>query len=862
MFKILRFITFICAFSLLPKAQAQQLPNRYVTELFTNAQLQVTNDVVFSTNIPHVNVTNLFGNQIANEETYGQRSVTLRMNIYRPNSTVDTLSKRPVIIFLFGGGFVTGSRTEASMLRLCEAFARRGFVTATADYRLGMNLSDPELAKRAVYRGIQDSRSAVRFFRNNAAAYGVDPNQIFVAGHSAGAFAALHNIYLDKDEERPASTRLNGSRADLGTLDAVGDNKTDAQGNAIDGKANAAMGFAAALGELSYIEGPNDAPGVYFHSSDDNTVLFNAGRPFPSLNLIPGINLPVVQGSNPIAQRANSVGAPHVFYPYTNRGHNVHFNSPNLYSDIAPRGSDFFYDYRLKPTEAAIEGAAEVCELSLSQTYTLPQQPDHFYYDWSVEGGTFVSRNVFSNTVTVLWEANAPQRSLRVVPYSRQLARGASVEKNVSLNRAPQVLQVLNTQLLQLAQADALDINLAELFSDPDGDALSYRFALSGEGIVSANINEANLRIQPLAGGTVQITLWANDRPQGTTCERSLSFTIEVNRAPEALSNIADKVIRFGDEALELNLSNFFGDPDGDALSFTITQSANNLLSITQNAGQIQLTATAIGQAELSILVEDGRGGSLSSSFMVEVLKGLQVISFAALGDVWEDESNISIEASSNRGLPLSLVLVEGNATLAGNLLTPTDIGNVIIRAVQVGNEFYEGAEALFDFCILPRKPLLSYDATANVLSSSRVSGNRWYLNGQLLEAVSGQTLSPTQSGTYEVQIANTDNCADSERSEAIQVNLTVTSLDNLGSWAEVYPNPVQNTLQINFKQAFAAQITLQVSDMLGRVVETRSIDPSAEQRLSIDMSHLQQGIYYLQMQQPQGRAVVKVLKQ
>ena len=193
-------------------AIAQQLPNRYIDEITQN--LQVTKDIPFSTNIPTVKITNLFGYKFANEETYGEKTVTLKMDIFEPET--DDLMTRPVLIFAFGGGFVTGKRNEESIVKLCEAFARRGFVTASIDYRLGMNIGDEELAKRAVYRALQDGRSAVRFFRKNATKYNVDPNQIYISGHSAGAFLAYHTAYLDKESERPASTRDYFGRADLG----------------------------------------------------------------------------------------------------------------------------------------------------------------------------------------------------------------------------------------------------------------------------------------------------------------------------------------------------------------------------------------------------------------------------------------------------------------------------------------------------------------------------------------------------------------------------------------------------------------------------------------------------------------------
>ncbi len=407
---------------------AQQLPNRYVDEITTT--LDVNYNITFSNNIPMVKTTNLFGNHFANENTYGERSITLKMDIYRPKN--DALNKRPVIIFAFGGGFVNGERTEKSMVQLCEAFARRGFVTATIDYRRGMHVGDPELAKRAVYRALQDGRSAVRFFRKNANTYGIDPNQIYMSGHSAGAVLAYHVAYLDKDSERPTSTRDYFGRSNLGGLDEIGDNKTYSNGARVSGKANGIMGFAGAVGDLSYIENSNEIPGVYFHSSDDNTVPFNSDEPFSNLNWIPGINLPIVYGSNLMNNRANATNAKHKFYPYTNRGHNVHSDGSNVYQDVIANGSKYFHENLLKPTSTTISGDSNICTTCSSQTYTATNNA--YYYDWKITGGNFISRDPYSNIVTVKWNINASERNLTVTPYSRQLARGNSNSLYPNLN--------------------------------------------------------------------------------------------------------------------------------------------------------------------------------------------------------------------------------------------------------------------------------------------------------------------------------------------------------------------------------------------------------------------------------------------
>ncbi|VXB96170.1 conserved exported hypothetical protein [Flavobacterium sp. 9AF] len=474
----------------------QSLPNRYLQNVFNT--IQTNKDVVFSTNIPTVKSFNLFGNFLAYEDTYGQVSTTLKMNIYIPKN--DTLTRRPVIIFAFGGGFVNGSRNEASMVKLCETFAKKGFVTASIDYRLGMNIGDEELSKRAVYRALQDGRSAVRFFRKNASLYGIDPNQIYISGHSAGAFLAYQAVYLDKDSERPTSTRNYFGRPDLGALDAIGDNKTYANGNLVSGAANGVMGFAGAIGDLNYIENSNDTPGIYFHSSNDSTVPFNCGEPFSYISWLPGLNLPTVYGSNLMNKRANQTNTIHSFYSYSNRGHNVHFDGTNLYSDISINGSQFFYDNFLKPNVTTINGYSSICSTCLTQDYYLPGNA--FYYDWQITGGTFTNVNPYSNIVTVNWDASAVIKTISVTPYSRQLAKVPTLELEVAINSRgfakndTQLQKSDNTLLFPNPFNEDLELNITStyrgnielLIYDLTGRLITDRKIIKSEENITENI--------------------------------------------------------------------------------------------------------------------------------------------------------------------------------------------------------------------------------------------------------------------------------------------------------------------------------------------------------------------------------------
>ena len=73
------------------------------------------------------------------------------------------------------------------------------------------------------YRGLQDLSAAVRYLREHHTDYGIDYNNIYIWGSSAGAFSGIHLSYME-EEDRMASTFVNnfGWDPDLGCIDCSG----------------------------------------------------------------------------------------------------------------------------------------------------------------------------------------------------------------------------------------------------------------------------------------------------------------------------------------------------------------------------------------------------------------------------------------------------------------------------------------------------------------------------------------------------------------------------------------------------------------------------------------------------------------
>jgi acetyl esterase/lipase len=129
----------------------------------------------------------------------------LFLDIYAPSA--DTMKKRPLVVFVHGGGFQTGDKASGYPLLFSKGLAQRGYVCSSINYRLGIAAPQNDTNYvEAMYRAVQDAKAAVRFFRKNAAQYGIDTTQIFIMGGSAGGEASSASRGPVQEGSRPPST--------------------------------------------------------------------------------------------------------------------------------------------------------------------------------------------------------------------------------------------------------------------------------------------------------------------------------------------------------------------------------------------------------------------------------------------------------------------------------------------------------------------------------------------------------------------------------------------------------------------------------------------------------------------------------
>lgn len=202
-----------------------------------------------------------------------------KMDIYQPTS--DTATKRPVVVLIHGGTFVSGTRSsDATVVPLCKDLAHKGYVTVSLDYTLAnpiSNMLDSGLASLEVFKAIADARSAVRYLYADASGanlYKIDTNNVFIGGNSAGAVLAMHYAYVID------TAQFGGRQIFLNAVDSIGGTLQGNRGNpGYSSNVKGVISLAGGLNEASWITQCSQ-PIVAAQGSADVVVPYTCAFPF------------------------------------------------------------------------------------------------------------------------------------------------------------------------------------------------------------------------------------------------------------------------------------------------------------------------------------------------------------------------------------------------------------------------------------------------------------------------------------------------------------------------------------------------------------------------------------------------------
>ncbi len=386
--------------------ELNKYPARYMHKVFDN--------VIVETDVKYGNAKGYWDSYPLENESYFEilqkgvmssitkKNLDLKMDIYMPKG--DTVTKRPLIMLMHGGGFYIGDKKTEALVKWCNYFASMGYVTASVNYRLGFKPVGPSI-QRAAYRGLLDAHAAMRFLVSKADDYNINTEMIFVGGTSAGGVTALNLTYL-RNKNRPEATKKSFLYDDQGNIEE--------SGNSLNNKFNikAVINMWGAVNDLEILKN-SDASIISFHGDADKVVPIDYDFPFQDIKgNFSSVVLEKMYGSLKIHIEAKKLGVREELHIIESAGHSPHVdvndNLNEIFDFISVEVRDFLYD-EMYPVKCEI-----VTKPATPFNRAMPVYEttctDYNNLQWAIEGGIITGKK--NNAVRVIWFDNAGKHKL------------------------------------------------------------------------------------------------------------------------------------------------------------------------------------------------------------------------------------------------------------------------------------------------------------------------------------------------------------------------------------------------------------------------------------------------------------------
>ncbi len=193
----------------------------------------------------------------------------------------------------------------------------------------------------------------------------------------------------------------------------------------------------------------------------------------------------------------------------------------------------------------------------------------------------------------------------------------ASVRQDFTVtvvNRAPEAVGAIAA--VEVLTGDTVRVDVSEHFRDPDGDPLSYTAAISGGGVAAVRVSGATVSVRGVSRGRVEVTVTASD-PLGLTAVQTFPVTVP-NRPPEPMGAMPAMEAFVGDRG-EMDASEYFSDPDGDALDYAAGSSNPEVVRVSVSRETVTVAPVGTGEAAVTVTASDGGGLTARQSFAVTV---------------------------------------------------------------------------------------------------------------------------------------------------------------------------------------------------------------------------------------------------
>ena len=246
----------------------------------------------------------------------------------------------------------------------------------------------------------------------------------------------------------------------------------------------------------------------------------------------------------------------------------------------------------------------------------------------SLSGSTLTLAGVAQGTAAITVTADDGQNSTTDQMFS----------VTVTGNRRPIPKSAIPGQTVNVGSS-AATLDAGAYFSDPDGDALTYTAASAATSKAKVAVSASTLTFTGVAQGTATVTVTASDG--SLSAKQSFSVAVINNRAPTTVGTIPSQTVTAGGNTKTLDVSSYFSDPDGDALTYTASSSAASKATVSASNATLTISGKAVGSATITVTASDTAQLRATQTFTVTVAANQAP---TAVGSM----SNMSIGAGTN----------------------------------------------------------------------------------------------------------------------------------------------------------------------------------------------------------------------
>ena len=412
---------------------------------------------------------------------------------------------------------------------------------------------------------------------------------------------------------------------------------------------------------------------------------------------------------------------------------------------------------------------------------------------------------------------------------------------------------------------------------------------VSGPGVIE------NDTIYSLGAGIVVVSATQDGNNEYLAAE-PVQKSIVIEKAGQTINylGVADKT--WGDAPFNIQANASSGLPvEVNHISGPVALSEQNLVTLTG-------TGTAIFQ-----LAQPGNDNYKAAEIIeitFEIEKAPQEITFTKAPLMYVEGNGITLEAIASSGLPVSFELISGPGELNADILSPTDTGNILIEAIQPGNELFMAANpvrqwirvenAYFDGALtgiispdteIPLGSGVPVPITLKIRNNGNIAlGNfravynindGMIISKQLIEhsIQPGEDFQFTftdrwvpQDDDYKLcaYLEGIDNDGDTSNDSLCLSGFTVDIEESLANrqYLFVFPNPAREV--INFEMTLPNKKTvLHITDASGKRVLEKSFYPAKEDfSIAVDLARFEYGLYFYTLFNGEMRYAGKFVKQ